>query len=65
MPYTEWSLPGCKQFGGMRKMDESQGDAPACWLGYVRVEDCDATFAGAVELGATPCAPPMTIEHVG
>ncbi|MEZ5967082.1 MAG: VOC family protein [Planctomycetota bacterium] len=65
MAYTEWTLPGCKQFGGMLEMNEGWGDAPPCWLGYVMVDDCDATFAKAASLGATPIVPPMDIDNVG
>lgn len=65
MAYTEWTLPGVAQFGGMMEMNAGWGDAPPCWLGYVMVDDCDATFAKATELGAQPIVPPMSIAHVG
>ena len=65
MPYTEWSLPGGKQFGGMLEMGEHHGDAPPHWLGYVMVEDCAATYAKAVELGATTYVAPFDIPNTG
>ncbi len=40
------------------------GMAPA-WLPYVRVGDCDATAARAVELGASLRVPPADIANVG
>lgn len=65
MPYTEWLLPGGSPFAGMRQMDEGSGDAPPCWIGYVMVEDCDATFQSASKLGASAIVGPMDIENVG
>ena len=65
MPYTEWSLPGGTPFGGMIQMDDRWHGAPPAWMGYVHVEDCDATLAAAKELGATPFVPPTDIENVG
>ncbi len=65
MPYTEWTLPECQPFAGMMKMQDQWGHAPPHWLGYVMVDDCDATFAKATQLGATPYCPPMTVENVG
>jgi predicted enzyme related to lactoylglutathione lyase len=65
MPYTEWQLPGGPPFAGMIQIDERWGDAPSNWLGYVMVDDCDATFAEACQLGATPYVPPQDIEKVG
>ncbi|MBK8979176.1 MAG: VOC family protein [Planctomycetes bacterium] len=65
MPYTEWSLPGGPPFGGMMQMNANWGEAPPHWLGYVMVDDCDATFAKATSLGARPYCPPMTVEGVG
>ncbi len=64
-PYTEWNLPGGTPFGGMIQMDERWHGAPSNWLGYVMVEDCDATFAKAKELGSQPYMPPTDIEKVG
>jgi predicted enzyme related to lactoylglutathione lyase len=64
-PYTEWLLPGMPPFAGMIQIDERWGDAPSAWLGYVMVEDCDATFARAKELGASPYLEPKDIENVG
>lgn len=38
---------------------------PPNWLNYVAVDDCDATFARAVALGAEVLAPPSTMEGMG
>ncbi len=65
MPYTEWHLPGGQPFGGMIEMDDRWQGAPPNWLGYVMVDDCDATFAQANELGAQAFVPPTDIENVG
>jgi len=64
-PYTEWLLPGMPPFGGMMQIDERWGNVPSNWMGYVMVDDCDASFAKAVELGASQCVPPSDIENVG
>ena len=49
----------------MIEMDDRWHGAPPAWLGYVVVEDCDATFAKAKELGAHVIVPPNDIETVG
>jgi uncharacterized protein len=41
------------------------GIARPLWLGYISVEDVDATVAGAVADGATLCVPPTDIPDVG
>ena len=64
MPYTEWKL-GEKSLGGMMQIDPNWGPVPAHWAVYVSVEDCDATVAKAVELGADVKAPAMEIPGVG
>jgi|SRR5690606_26112935 len=63
--YTEWHLPGAQPFGGLIAMDERWGDAPPAWLGYVMVEDCDATFARVTDAGGRGLVGPHDIEHVG
>jgi predicted enzyme related to lactoylglutathione lyase len=39
--------------------------APPAWLYYVHVEDVDASFARAGELGATTCVEPSDIPGIG
>jgi predicted enzyme related to lactoylglutathione lyase len=64
--YTEWTVSGGEgPFGGMLRMNESFGDAPPFWLGYVTVEDTDAIVAAAKPLGAQVLCPPTDIEGVG
>ncbi|MFQ5695321.1 MAG: VOC family protein [Acidobacteriota bacterium] len=62
--YTEFQVDG-RSIGGMMAMTEHHGDAPAHWLPYVMVDDCDATAAKAGELGATTFVPPNDIPNVG
>ena len=64
MPYTEWKI-GDKSVGGMLQLDPSWGPIPPYWAVYVSVEDCDATVAKALELGAEVKAPAMDIPEVG
>ncbi len=65
VPYTEYSLPGQPPFAGMIEMDDRWHGAPPAWLGYVMVEDCDATFERATAHGARPIVPPAEIDGVG
>ncbi len=46
-------------------MTEQHGDAPAHWMPYVMVDDCNATAAKAGELGAKTFVPPNDIPNVG
>ena len=64
MPYTEWKV-GDKSVGGMLQIDPNWGPVPPHWAVYVSVEDCDATVARALELGAEIKAPAMDIPEVG
>jgi len=62
MSYTEWKL-GDNTIGGMIDMPaEVPAEAPAYWLVYFAVDDCDASVAKATELGAAAFVPPMDIE---
>ncbi len=66
MEYTEWNIAGPQQpFGGMLRLDPAWGDAPPFWLGYVTVNDADATTKKAQSLGGTVLCPPMDIPGVG
>ena len=63
-PYGEWKLED-KSIGGMLQIDPSWGPVPPHWGVYVSVEDCDATVAKALELGAEVKAPAMDVPEVG
>lgn len=43
----------------------AQMGMPSHWMQYVAVEDCDAAFARATELGAKAYVPPTTMEGMG
>ncbi len=64
MKYTEFQVGG-RSIGGMMAMTEQHGDAPAHWMPYVMVPDCNATAAKAGELGAKTFVPPNDIPNVG
>ncbi len=64
VPYTEWKN-GDEHAGGMMQIQPHMGPMPPHWGIYFAVDDCDATFAKATSLGATPFVPPMDIENVG
>jgi predicted enzyme related to lactoylglutathione lyase len=49
--------------GGL--MQSPMPEVPAMWLPYVKVADCDATAAQAVELGAKVMVAPTDIPNVG
>ena len=61
--YTEW-LHGGKPIGGMMELPK-EAQAPAHWLSYFAVADCDASAALAASLGATTCVPPTDIPETG
>lgn len=63
MAYTEWTLAGVP-FGGMMALPPGV-PSPSHWLAYFAVEDCDASTAKAVSLGATACVPPTDIPGTG
>jgi hypothetical protein len=62
--YTEFQVGG-KSIAGMMAMMPEHGDAPAHWLPYVMVNDCDAIARKATELGGKSCVAPLDIEKVG
>jgi hypothetical protein len=51
------------QRAGLMKMD--MPGVPPAWTPYVRVADCDASCARAIELGATQLVAPMDVPNVG
>jgi predicted enzyme related to lactoylglutathione lyase len=62
MPYTLLRA-GETTIGGLMNLDAP--DVPNHWVGYVQVEDIEATCALATELGGTVCVPPTEIPGVG
>ncbi len=53
--------------GGMMAMTPEWGDPPppSHWMGYVAVDDVDATAARVESLGGRTCVPPTDIPSVG
>jgi predicted enzyme related to lactoylglutathione lyase len=66
MPYTMFTLDG-DLVAGMGPLSPEQQEAgqPPAWSAYIIVDDVDAVFAKAVELGATPLMEPMQIMNAG
>ena len=64
MRYTEFQVGG-RSIGGMMEMTEKHGNAPAHWLPYVMVQDCNASIDKAKGLGATVIVEPTDIPDVG
>jgi predicted enzyme related to lactoylglutathione lyase len=63
--YTEISNQG-RPTGGMMQMSPEWGsDAPAHWMAYFLVADCDVTAAKIKELGGSVKTPAMDIPNVG
>jgi predicted enzyme related to lactoylglutathione lyase len=61
MTYTEWKVAG-RSIGGMMEMNEGYpAEAPANWLTYFAVDDCDDAVARAVELGGATLVPAMDV----
>jgi len=66
MPYRMFSLDG-KAIAGMGPLSPEQAAAgqPPAWSSYIIVDDADATYAKAVELGATPLMEVMDVLDAG
>ena len=66
MPYRMFSLDG-KVVAGMGPLtpDQAAAGQPPVWSAYVIVDDADAVYAKAVELGATPLMECMDILDAG
>jgi predicted enzyme related to lactoylglutathione lyase len=62
IPYSLFTAPGGPVAG---LMDLPGPTAPLAWLGYVAVDDVDATAAQATGLGATIRMPPTDIPGIG
>src|SRR6185295_14192323 len=66
MPYTLWTA-GDVPAGGLMTLPEQAKamGAPAHWLPYVEVPDCDASVEQITKLGGLVLAPPMSVEMAG
>ena len=67
MPYTMFVTPAGPPVGGMMGISPEmaqQGSRPG-WVGYVAVDDVDASTAKTAELGGTVHRPPADIPGVG
>jgi predicted enzyme related to lactoylglutathione lyase len=65
--YTSFKTPGGVMIGGMMGIDDemaAQGMRPG-WIGYVAVDDLEASTAKVAELGGTVHRPPSDIPGVG
>ncbi|MGI8466886.1 MAG: VOC family protein [Pyrinomonadaceae bacterium] len=65
MAYTELSLDGKKQFGGMYQITKEMGEMKPNWINYIAVDNVDESAAKVGELGGKICLPPMDIPNVG
>lgn len=65
MTYTVLKLGDASIGGLMPTPDGVPDEAPAYWLTYFEVDDCDATVARVQELGGSVMMPAMDAEGVG
>lgn len=66
MKYTLFMMGETHMSGLMDQPEESRASgAPPMWLGYVGVDDVDATAASAARLGGTIHVPPRDIPNAG
>ena len=64
--HNYWHIKNGEEFiGGIPPSSDHQPGAPAHWLAYFTVSDCDATAAAAKNLGAKLYMPPTDFENVG
>ena len=64
--HNYWHITNGEEFiGGIPPAAHRNPNAPAHWLAYFTVSDCDAAAAKAKQLGATLHLAPMTMEDVG
>jgi predicted enzyme related to lactoylglutathione lyase len=64
--YTLFTVAGVPVTGLMDlPRDARTAGVPPCWIGYVGVDDVDASLAQATALGATVHCPPTDIPTVG
>jgi hypothetical protein len=65
-PYTMFAKDGKVVAGmGVLSPDQIEARQPPAWSTYVIVDDADAVFARALELGATPIMEPMDVMDAG
>jgi predicted enzyme related to lactoylglutathione lyase len=66
MDYTMWTV-GDEPIGGVMELPEqaASAGAPPHWMGYVGVDDVQATAARAADLGAGLIVPPQEIPGAG
>jgi len=61
-----WHIKNAEEFiGGLPAATQRNPNAPAHWLAYFLVLDCDASAAKAQQLGAAVYLAPMSIEGTG
>lgn len=66
LEHKYWHIKNGDEFiGGLPPASYLQPGAPAHWLTYFLVSDCDATATEAKNLGATLYMPPTDFEDVG
>ncbi|CAN5243003.1 VOC family protein [soil metagenome] len=65
MIYSEISVDGEKQFGGIYQMGKEFGETPSHWMSYIAVDDVDAAAEKVAELGGSVCVPPTDIPNTG
>jgi len=58
-PYYEFQLGGQSVLGALEMPAEVPAEVPAYWLIYFDVEDVDAAFQRAIDLGATTMVGPQ------
>ena len=64
--HNYWHIKNGEEFiGGIPPSSQHQAGAPAHWLAYFLVSDCDATASAAKNLGAMVYMPPTDFENVG
>jgi hypothetical protein len=66
MPYRMFAVDGQVVAGmGLLSQDQSEAGQPPVWSSYIVVDDADAVYARAVELGAMPVMEVMDILDAG
>ncbi len=65
MKYTEVSLDGQRQFGGIWEITEEMGEVPPHWMSWVAVDNVDAIVEKVKELGGSVCVQPTDIPNTG
>ena len=62
--YRTWMLDGIVR-GGLMEGDPDRSGPDAHWRVYIAVDDADAAYARAVELGGAEDTPPFDVPGVG